>query len=148
MGDVSDFFLQRENFHLFIHLKEIVQSIFFFLVCLFVISMSDALLVGNFWHFLTIFGHFWPFFKCLIDMDILKLLLFLKFFFINYRPFNDKKKVKSKIIGKIGGILSVGLHGFFYSIYRKVTSSRLSRLVAHPSTFLILMKWKFDAYVL
>jgi len=80
-GDTSDF-LQRENFHLFIHLKEIVQSIFFFLVCLFVISMYDALLVGNYWQFVAIFGHSWPFFKCLIDMDILKPLLFLKFFLL------------------------------------------------------------------
>ena len=32
--------------------------------------------------------------------------------------------------------------------YRKVTSSRLSWLVAHPRVFRRLIKWKFDAYVL
>ena len=30
-------------------------------------------------------------------------------------------------------------------IHRKVTSSRLSRLVAHPSIFRMFMKGKFDA---
>ena len=33
------------------------------------------------------------------------------------------------------------------SIYRKVTSSRLSRLVAHIRIFSLFMEWKFDAYV-
>ena len=33
------------------------------------------------------------------------------------------------------------------NIYRKVASSRLSRLVAHPSIFRLFMKGKFDAYV-
>ena len=32
--------------------------------------------------------------------------------------------------------------------YRKVASSRLSRLIAHPRIFRRLMKGKFDAYVL
>jgi hypothetical protein len=32
--------------------------------------------------------------------------------------------------------------------YPKITSSRLSRLVAHPSIFRLFMKEKFDAYVL
>ena len=36
----------------------------------------------------------------------------------------------------------------FPGIYRKVTSSRLSRLVAHPSISTVFMKGKFDAYVL
>jgi hypothetical protein len=58
-----------------------------------------------------------------------------------------KKNWKAKWIGKIGGILSVGLH-CFYLIYRKVISSRLSWLVAHQSTFNIFMKGKFDACVL
>ena len=34
------------------------------------------------------------------------------------------------------------------SKYRKVTSSRLSRSVAHPSIFRLFMKGRFDAYVL
>ena len=34
---------------------------------------------------------------------------------------------------------------FVNSIYRKVASSRLSRLVAHPRIFRRLMKGKFDA---
>ena len=37
---------------------------------------------------------------------------------------------------------------FVNSIYRKVASSRLSQLVAHPRIFRRLMKGKFDAYVL
>ena len=36
----------------------------------------------------------------------------------------------------------------FPGIYRKVASSRLSWLVAHPSIFRLFMKGKFDAYVL
>ena len=36
----------------------------------------------------------------------------------------------------------------FSGIYCKVASSRLSRLVAHPSIFELFMKGKFDAYVL
>ena len=36
----------------------------------------------------------------------------------------------------------------FSGIYCKVASSRLSRLVAHPSIFKLFMKGKFDAYVL
>ena len=35
-----------------------------------------------------------------------------------------------------------------YYAYHKVESSRLSQLVAHPSTFRMFMKGKFDAYVL
>ena len=58
----DNWFLQRENFHLFIHLKEIVQSIFFFLVCLLSSQCMmhfyrPALLVGNFWQYLAILGH-------------------------------------------------------------------------------------------
>ena len=34
------------------------------------------------------------------------------------------------------------------NIYRKVVSSRLSRLVAHFQIFRLFMKGKFDAYVL
>ena len=34
------------------------------------------------------------------------------------------------------------------STYRKVASSRLSRLVAHPVIFRLFMKGNFDAYVL
>ena len=37
---------------------------------------------------------------------------------------------------------------FLYFAYSKVASSRLSWLVAHPSTFRMFMKGKFDAYVL
>ena len=35
-----------------------------------------------------------------------------------------------------------------FNKYRKVASSSLSRLVAHPSIFRMFMKGKFDAYVL
>ena len=37
---------------------------------------------------------------------------------------------------------------FYIAKYRKVASSRLSRLVANPRIFRRLMKGKFDAYVL
>ena len=37
--------------------------------------------------------------------------------------------------------------GEFQSTYRKVASSRLSRLVARPSIFRMFMKGKFDAYL-
>ena len=36
----------------------------------------------------------------------------------------------------------------FLMKYRNVASSRLSRLVAHPSIFRLFMKENFDAYVL
>ena len=37
---------------------------------------------------------------------------------------------------------------YLLTIYRKVASSRLSRLIAHFWIFRLLMKGKFDAYVL
>ena len=41
-------------------------------------------------------------------------------------------------------LLSLNSHG----TYRKVASSRLSQLVAHPRIFRLFMKGNFDAYVL
>ena len=138
------FFFTKREFS-FIHTFKRNSTINIFLSC---VSFCHLNVWCTFsWQFLTIFGHFWPFFKCLIDMDILKLLLFLKFFLLITGHSMTKKIWKAKWIGKIGGISSVGLN-CFYLLYRKFTISRLSRLVAHPSTFRIFMKGKFDAYVI
>ena len=61
---------------------------------------------------------------------------------------------RNKVWTSFGHLGSLEFINFLYvlgilsSIYRKVASSRLSQLVAHPSTFRKFMNGKFDAYVL
>ena len=56
----------------------------------------------------------------------------------------------TKWIGRLFNLqhLLIMFEKLFVETYRKVASSRLSRLIAHPRIFRLFMKGNFDAYVM